>query len=134
MGTRSGKRTYDLRERLAQFAEAIIRLAKTIPDVTANRPLIRQIVAAGTSVGANYEEADNAASDRDFCHKMSICRKEASETRYWLRMLAAAEPECAAEARRLYREADEFSRIFSKIVNDMQRRLQDEQKRTEPAT
>ena len=134
MSTDPGEKPYDLRERTAGFGEAIIALAKTIPDTTANRTLIRQIVAAATSIGANYEEADNAASDRDFCHKMTICRKEASETRYWLRMVAAAEPERKQEARALWREADELSRIFSKIVSNMQRRLKDEEHRANPGT
>ncbi|HUU42251.1 MAG TPA: four helix bundle protein, partial [Planctomycetota bacterium] len=71
----------DLGDRSARFAEGVIRLVKKIPDVTRNRPLIRQIVSSGTSIGANYREADDASSDRDFLYKMAICRKEASETR-----------------------------------------------------
>jgi four helix bundle protein len=116
---------YDPGERTARFGEAILALAKKIPDVTANRPVIRQIVASGTSIGANYTEADNASSDRDFCYKMSICRKEASETTYWLRMLAAAEPRRKQEARDLWREARELHLIFAKIVRNMQRRLKE---------
>ena len=67
----SGKKS-DLGERTTQFGAATIRLSKKIPDVTRNRPLIRQMVAAGTSIGANYREADDASSDRDFCYKVSI--------------------------------------------------------------
>jgi len=121
----SGKQKSDLGERTTRFGQAILGLAKKIPDVTANRPLIRQVVAAGTSIGANYREADNASSDRDFCYKMAICRKEASETTYWLRMVATAEPACKQEARSLWREARELHLIFAKIVRDMQRRLEE---------
>jgi len=122
------KERSDLGERTALFGEAVIALSK-IPDVTRNRPLIRQIVASGTSVGANYREADDASSDRDFSYKMSLCRKEASETTYWLRMLAKAEPACREKARELWREAKELNLIFARIVRDMQRRIKDADKR-----
>ena len=91
--------------------------------MTANRPVIRQLVRAATSIGANYSEADDAPTDRDFCYKMAICRKEASETKYWLRLVATAEPERKQEARELWREARQLHLIFAKIVRDMQRRL-----------
>ena len=129
MSEESGKKKYDLGERTARFGEAVLRLAKKIPDVTANRPVIRQLVAAATSVGANYNEADDASSDRDFCYKMAICRKEASETKYWLRLVATAEPACKQDARELWREARQLHLIFAKIVRDMQHRLNDEGQR-----
>ena len=94
---------------------------------------IRQLVAAATSVGANYNEADDASSDRDFCYKMAICRKEASETKYWLRMVATAEPACKQDARELWREAKQLHLIFAKIVRDMQRRIEDSEARQSKA-
>jgi len=108
------KRTYDLLERTARFGEGIILFAKKIPRNSTNYPLIRQLVAAGTSVGANNCEANDAVSRRDFRNKIGICRKEASETKYWLRMIAVAEPQLRDEARRLWKEANELHLIFAK--------------------
>ena len=78
---------FDLEERTALFGEKIIRFAKDIQVNVISRPLINQLVRAGTSVGANYLEADDAESKKDFRHKISICRKESKEVRHWLRML-----------------------------------------------
>ena len=71
---------------------------------------------AATSVGANYCEADEAESKKDFRHKIAVCKKEARETRYWLRMVGAAAPEKKDEARRLWQEAKELNLIFGAIV------------------
>ena len=108
------KKVYDLAERTARLGEAVIRLAKKVPKDTANLPLIRQIVRAGTSVGANLCEANEAVSRKEFRNKIGICRKEASETKYWLRMIAVAEPPLKDEARRLWKESHELTLIFAK--------------------
>lgn len=107
-------RAYDLRERSAKFGEAIIRFAKRIPRNPVTIPIIGQLVSAGTSVGANYSEADDAVSRRDFRNKVGICRKEASESKHWLRMTVAAEESLRDEARGLWQEADQLHRIFAK--------------------
>jgi len=73
---------YDLEERTACFGEAIIVFAKKIPKDVMTKPLINQLVKSGTSVGANYSEADDAESRADFKHKIGICKKEARETKY----------------------------------------------------
>lgn len=73
-----------MEERTARFGEAIIRFAKRIPVNPVTAPLIPQLVGAGTSVGANYNEANDAESKRDFRHKIGICRKESRETKHWL--------------------------------------------------
>lgn len=78
-------------------------------------PLISQLVRAGTSVGANYYEADDAVSKRDFKNKIGSCRKEARETKLWLRMIAAAEPDTKVEARKFWQEAKELHLIFAAI-------------------
>ena len=88
---------------------------KTIPKNPVATPLISQIVRSGTSVGANYCEADDAVSKKDFKNKIGTCRKEARETKLWLRMIAAAEPELKAEARKLWQEAKELHLIFAAI-------------------
>ncbi len=73
---------YDLEERTAKFAENIINFAKEIHKSQINLPLITQLVKAGTSVGANYCEANGASSKRDFRNKIYICKKEIKETKY----------------------------------------------------
>ncbi len=99
---KSGKPEFDLEERTAQFGEVVIRFAKTLPKNTVTTPLISQVVRSGTSIGANYCEADDAVSKKDFKNKIGTCRKEARETKHWLRMIAAAEPDVKDEARELH--------------------------------
>src|SRR6266566_3364168 len=106
---------YDLEERTARFGEAIIRFAKKIPQNPVNNRLIDQLVGAGTSIGANYCEADDAVSKRDFRNKIGTCRKEAKETKFFLRMVATAEESLCAEARILWQEAKELHLIFCSI-------------------
>ena len=106
---------YDLEERTARFAEAVIEFAKRLPRGPVVRPLIGQFVRAATSVGANYCEADDAVSKKDFRHRISICKKEARESKYWLRMIAKAVPESKQEARALWQEAKELHLIFASI-------------------
>jgi len=113
---KSGSRpVYDLEERTALFGETVIRFAKSIPKNLVTTPLISQVVRSGTSVGANYCEADDAVSKKDFKNKIGTCRKEARETKLWLRMIATAEPELKAEARKLWQEAKELHLIFAAI-------------------
>ena len=111
----AGSRVFDLTERTAQFGEAIIRFAKKIPRNPVTVRLISQLVGAGTSLGANYCEADDAISKRDFRHCIGICRKESKETKFFLRMVVAAEPQVKAEARSLWQEAKELHLIFCSI-------------------
>lgn len=108
---------YDLEERTALFGENIVDFAKKIPKNVITNPLINQLVRASTSVGANYCEADCAESRRDFEHKISIVKKEAKESRHWLRIIAKAVPELKDEARIFWREATELNLIFSAIIN-----------------
>jgi four helix bundle protein len=109
------KRVYDLEERTARFGEAIIDFAKTIPQNPVTNRIISQLVGAGTSVGANYDEADDAVSKKEFLKCIGTCRKEARETKHFLRMTVRAVPELKAEARPLWLEARELHLIFSKI-------------------
>ncbi|HEY8993747.1 MAG TPA: four helix bundle protein [Lacunisphaera sp.] len=107
--------TYDLEERTAKFGEQIILFAKKIPWSPVNNRLIDQLVGAGTSVGANYCEADDGVSRADFKHRIGIGRKEARETKFFLRMVSTAEPALKPEARELWKEARALHLIFSKI-------------------
>jgi len=116
-GIRSSNATiYDLEERTAKFGEEIIEFVKTLERNDINRPLIIQLVSSGTSVGANYMEADGAESKRDFRHKIGICKKESKETKHWLRMITKANPHKNMECRRLWQEAHELTLIFSSIL------------------
>lgn len=109
------KRVYDLEERTARFGEAVIDFARTIQhDVVTNR-IISQLVGAATSVGANYCEADDAVSKKEFLKSIGTCRKEARETKLFLRMIVRAVPELKPQARTLWIEAKELHLIFSKI-------------------
>ena len=111
-------RIYDLEERTSVFSENLIKLLKTIKETTLNKPILLQLVRSGTSVGANYCEADGAESKKDFQHKISICKKEANETKYWLRMLSLLEPEKKTALRILWKEVQELTLIFSKIIHN----------------
>ena len=88
---------------------------KKIPRHPANDRLINQLVGCGTSVGANYCEANEGVSKKDFRNVIGRCVKEAKETKFFLRMIASAEPKLAEEARTLYREARELHLIFAAI-------------------
>jgi len=115
--TNGKNKKFDLEERTAIFAECIIAFTKLISQNPINNPLITQIVKSGTSIGANYCEADNAESKKDFVHKIGICKKEAKETRYWVRIIAKANPEFQEKARILWQEASELLFIFNAIIN-----------------
>lgn len=106
---------YDLEERTAKFAENIIKFVKKIPKTVENLPLITQIVKSGTSIAANYYEATEGESKKDFVHKISIAKKEAKETKLWIRTIVVSEPELKDEARILYKEVQEFILMFSKV-------------------
>jgi four helix bundle protein len=105
----------DLMERTAEFGEAIVRFSKKIPHTPENTRLISQLVGAGTSIGANYCEADDSVSGKDFKKSIGTCRKESKETMFFLRMVAISEESLKAEARALWREAKELNLIFGAI-------------------
>ena len=107
---------YDLEERSARFGEEIIEFVKILSKNETNNVLIGQLVRSGTSLGANYMEADGAESKKDFYHKIAICKKEAKETKHWLRMIAKGNPDKIEECRRLWQEAQELTLIFSSII------------------
>jgi four helix bundle protein len=106
---------FDLEERTASFGESIVQFAKKVPRNPANDRLIGQLVGCGTSIGANYCEANEGVSKKDFRNTIGRCVKEAKETKYFLRLKAAAEPKLAEQARSLYREAKELHLIFASI-------------------
>ena len=110
------KHGFDLEDRTLKFAKDVIGLCKRAPQTTINRELISQLVRAGSSVGANYREANDALSKKDFSHRIKITRREAKETHFWLELLRESSPELNGEAQRLLQEALELKKIFSAIA------------------
>ena len=108
---------YDLEERTASFAESVIDIVKTIITTPVNRRIITQLVGSSGSIGANYCEANEAESKKDFMHKIGICKKEIKETRHWLRLLLKSNPENKEEISRVSQEVQELLLIFSKILS-----------------
>jgi|SRR3989344_3375933 len=106
---------YDLEERTAKFGEAVIKFCKKIPRSPITDPLVTQLIKCGTSVGANYCEADDAESKADFKHKIGICKKETREAKHFIRMIVIVVPELKEEARLLWQEAKELNLIFNSI-------------------
>ncbi|HEY4508762.1 MAG TPA: four helix bundle protein [Candidatus Paceibacterota bacterium] len=108
---------YNLEERTAKFGEQIILLCRQIKQDVINRPIINQIIKSGTSIGANYMEANGASSKKDFLNKIFICKKEAHETKHWLRMLQSCNIEYKNQLDVLWKECQELTMIFQKICN-----------------
>jgi len=111
---RNGK-PYDLEERTALFGEDVIEFLKKVPANDITKRLISQLAGAGTSVGANYCEADDAPSKKAFKNSISTCKREARESKFFIRMIVKAVPELKEQARPLWQEAKELHLIFAKI-------------------
>ncbi|HLB61034.1 MAG TPA: four helix bundle protein [Patescibacteria group bacterium] len=112
---------YDLEERTARFGESVIAFCKLTRQDEISKHLISQLVRSATSIGANYMEANGASSKKDFRNKIAICRKEAQETKHWLRMLAASEPDKKVQIREMWRECQELTLIFQKIFYSLKK-------------
>ena len=110
---------YDLEERTAKFGESIIYFCRSIKEDTVNRPLISQLVRSGTSIGANYMEANSASSRKDFKNKIFICKKETQETKHWLRMINPYVSNKKENLRELQNECQELTLIFGKIISSL---------------
>lgn len=108
-------RKFDLEERTAKFGEGALRMLKSVPDGPHTRRLIDQLTGCTTSVGANYCEANNALSRRDFRKSIGICRKESRECMHFFRMLAVAHSASLVECRVLWCEARALNRIFARV-------------------
>jgi four helix bundle protein len=122
--TRQG-RQYDLGERTAQFGETIIGFVQAVKLTPITSPLVSQLVRAATSIGANYCEASEAGSNKEFWYRVSVSNREARETAYWLRMLARAAPPHKDRIRELWKEAHELNLIFASIFRKGKRKNQD---------
>jgi|SRR3989344_6078498 len=116
-------RTYDLEERTAKFGESVIHLCKSITQDSITKPVINQLVRSGTSIGANYMEANGASSKKDFVNKIFICKKEAQETKHWLRMLSHSTVQKPGDIQKLWKECQELTLIFQKISSSARNKV-----------
>jgi four helix bundle protein len=115
MSEESSKR-FDLEERTLQFAKRTRAFVKALAKTIGNVEDARQVIRSSGSVGANYIEANEALSKKDFVLRIKICRKEAKESRYWLRLIETLEAGAAGERESLLQEAQELMNIFGSIV------------------
>ena len=105
-----------IKERTYSFALEVIKLVKNLPYNTTTITLVRQLIRSGTSIGANVEEAQGASSKKDFINKINIAKKEARETRYWLRLINDAQIIKSINVDNLLREINEIVNILTAIV------------------
>jgi len=110
---------YNLEGRTSKFGGDVIIFCRQIEQDIVTRPLISQLIRSATSVGANYMEANGASSKKDFKNKIHICKKEVQESKHWLHMISIASPKDADEARILWKEAQELTLIFGKIISTL---------------
>jgi len=117
LSSSNAKPVYDLEERAYQFAKDVRLFVKTLPKTIANIEDGKQVIKASGSVGANYIEANEALSKKDFKIRIKICRKEAKESAYWLRLIHETNNiENTDDAQYLMQEANELKKIFSSIL------------------
>lgn len=110
---------YDLEERTLRFSKEIIGFCSGIKYSPINSPIISQLIRSATSIGANYCEANNASSKKDFKNKIYICKKECQETKYWLNLLLESNPDQKDKINQLRQECHELNLIFQKIISSM---------------
>jgi|SRR3989338_1057384 len=110
--------TFDLEARTLKFGKNIVNFCAKLPQTNVFKPIIDQLIRSGTSLGANYYEATEASSRRDFLNKIAIAKKEAKETQYWLRLLAELLPLKITDIKTLSKEAQELNLIFAAIIRN----------------
>jgi four helix bundle protein len=112
--TRKG---YDLEERTFRFAKQVRAFVKLLPRTVANLEDVKQVIRSSGAVGANYIEANEALGKKDFRMRIKISRKEAKESRYWLRLVNTGDnPAADEECQRLIQECVELMNIFGAIL------------------
>ncbi len=107
---------YDLEERTLNFTKQTIEFTNKISKTIANIEIIKQLIRAAGSIGANYIEANESLSRKDFVMRIKICRKEAKEVRYWLKLLTANSELFEKEREKFIQEATELMKIFGAIL------------------
>ncbi len=106
----------ELERRTLEFSKNLIRVINMLPKNQVNIRISCQVIDSGTSIGANYREANASESPKDFKHKINLSFKEAKETKYWLDILISYNSEFVSELSVLHKESDELMRIFGKAV------------------
>ncbi|MBI3616704.1 MAG: four helix bundle protein [Candidatus Omnitrophica bacterium] len=114
--TKDQNKPYDLEDRTLEFAQEVIRLCKKVPRDVISLRVIGQLVDSAGSVGANYREANEAVSKKDFVHRMKISRKECKESTYWLELLKEGNQSGLQEIGVLIKESQELRNIFTAII------------------
>jgi four helix bundle protein len=109
-------KVYDLEDRTLEFGKRITRMCKALPKNAINEVYIKQVLRSGTSVGANYIEANEALSKKDFQHRIKIARKEAKETTYWLSLVIEANKDFGSRIKSLLLKSIEIRNILSSIL------------------
>jgi len=112
----ANNKIYDLEDRTLKFGKRIIRMCQALPKNTINFKLIDQIMRSGTSMGANYREANETETKKDFKYRIRICRKEGKETIYWLNLIIEANPAYKERVIPLIQETTELVKIFAAIL------------------
>jgi len=110
-------KNYDLEKRTLEFSVKLIQTLKKLPKDLYNYKISEQVTSSGTSIGANYMEANGAESKKDFIHKIRLALKESKETRYWLNILIRINSTIISELTALRDESNEFVLIFGKIAS-----------------
>ena len=110
------ERIYDLKERTFKFAPRMLDIVEQLPKESQCEVIRRQLAKSGTSIGANVEEADGTITKKDFVNKMVIARKEAKETRYWLRLISGKYIK-QGNVTLDVKESQEIIKILSSIIN-----------------
>ena len=116
MTERANSKQYDLEERTLKFAKDVIELVNSLSKTLANVEIMRQVIRSSGSVGANYIEANEALSRKDFAMRVKVCRKEAKGSRYWLKLLETEGDDEEERRQSLIGESTELMRIFGSIV------------------
>lgn len=114
----------DIYERVYQFALGIVRFSRELPRTVETDVLRRQLIRAATSIAANMQEADGARTRQEFRHSVTISKKEAKETKLWLRMITDLYPQFARETKILIPENEEIIKILASIVIKTQNKLE----------
>lgn len=109
---------YDLEDRTLEFSKRIIRMCKSLPRNNINEVLTKQILRSGSSIGANYIEANESLGKKDFKYRIKISRKEAKETAYWLNLIIESNTNFEKRIKPLLQESIEIKKILSSIINN----------------
>lgn len=112
---------FDLERRMTEFGKSVIFFSKTLRSDLVTKSLIGQLIRSATSIGANYREANESSSKKDFRNKIAITKKEANETCHWLELLMAACPEHQKKINILFKESHELLLIFASIYRSLKK-------------